>query len=54
MNCFDLLGCCISCGDTQGPWSWYEGIGWLCEECEESYEERERTGLECRHATLGV
>mgnify|MGYP006969159541 CR=1 FL=1 len=51
MNCFDLLGCCISCGDTQGPWSWYEGIGWLCEECEESYEERKKTGLECRHDT---
>lgn len=24
---------CQSCGDTQGPWVWVDGVGVLCEDC---------------------
>ena len=35
---FAGLGVCALCGDTQGPWSWEEDIGWVCDECEEKDE----------------
>jgi hypothetical protein len=27
------IGHCVLCGDTQGPWGWYNGIGWICDDC---------------------
>lgn len=27
------IGHCVLCGDTQGPWGWYEGYGWICDDC---------------------
>ena len=27
------IGHCVYCGDTQGPWGWYDGIGWICDDC---------------------
>ena len=35
---FAGFGVCIICGDTQGPWGWSEGIGWVCDKCEEKDE----------------
>lgn len=35
---FAGLGVCILCGDMQGPWSWEEDIGWVCDDCEEKNE----------------
>ena len=32
------FGVCILCGDMQGPWSWEEDIGWVCDDCEEKDE----------------
>lgn len=32
------FGICTRCGDMQGPWGWYEGIGLLCEDCEAKNE----------------
>lgn len=29
------IGHCVLCGDTQGPWAWYNGIGWICDDCVE-------------------
>lgn len=29
------IGHCVLCGDTQGPWVWYNGIGWICDGCVE-------------------
>lgn len=45
------IGICISCGDTCGPWIWKDGVGWLCEECEESYEKGEKNGVDNRQST---
>ena len=36
---FGPIGHCARCGDTQGPWSLYEGIGWLCDVCAEEEDE---------------
>ena len=33
------FGICARCGDTQGPWGWHPGTGWLCEDCEEMENE---------------
>ena len=30
---FGGIGHCKRCGDTQGPWTLYPGIGWLCDMC---------------------
>ena len=27
---------CAICGDTNGPWIYEEGIGFVCEDCEEN------------------
>lgn len=35
------IGRCAMCGDTQGPWVWYEGR-WLCEDCGEKVDEGEQ------------
>ena len=35
---FAGFGVCILCGDMQGPWSWEEDIGWVCDDCEEKNE----------------
>lgn len=35
---FAGFGVCIFCGDTQGPWSWEEDMGWVCDDCEEKDE----------------
>lgn len=36
-------GHCSRCGDKIGPWSFYSGIGWLCDACaDEEDEKRER------------
>ena len=32
------FGVCALCGDTQGPWSWEEDMGWVCDDCEEKDE----------------
>ena len=29
------IGHCVLCGDTQDPWAWYNGIGWICDDCVE-------------------
>lgn len=29
------IGHCVLCEDTQGPWAWYNGIGWICDDCVE-------------------
>lgn len=29
------IGHCVLCRDTQGPWAWYNGIGWICDDCVE-------------------
>lgn len=29
------IGHCVLCGDMQGPWAWYHGIGWICDDCVE-------------------
>ena len=29
------MGHCCRCGDQNGPWSLYPGIGWLCDRCAE-------------------
>lgn len=38
------IGHCVLCGDTQGPWGWYEGYGWICDDCIEGgiYEDQEK------------
>lgn len=33
------IGHCAMCGDTQGPWGWYEDR-WLCEDCGEKVREK--------------
>ena len=35
---FAGMGVCVLCGDTQGPWSLEEDMGWVCEDCEEKDE----------------
>lgn len=35
------IGHCARCGDTQGPWEWYEDR-WLCEDCGEKVNEGEQ------------
>ena len=35
------IGICIRCGDMEGPWTWYDGIGWLCDECSEKEEKKD-------------
>lgn len=35
------IGYCAKCGDTQGPWGWYQGV-WLCEDCGEKADEGEQ------------
>lgn len=35
---FAGFGVCVLCGDTQGPWTWEEDIGWVCDDCEEKDE----------------
>lgn len=33
-------GHCCMCGDQNGPWSWFNGIGWLCDECAEKEDNK--------------
>lgn len=30
---FAGFGLCTRCGDTQGPWGWYDRSGWLRDDC---------------------
>lgn len=43
---FGGIGVCIRCGDLQGPWTWFEEIGWLCDECAEKEEQDESRKLQ--------
>lgn len=37
---FGGVGHCVRCGDNQGPWSWFDGIGWLCDQCADEEDKK--------------
>ena len=37
---FGIIGHCARCGDTEGPWTVYKGIGLLCDMCAEEEDKR--------------
>ena len=46
---FTGIGHCAKCGDTQGPWTHFKGVGWLCDICADEYENslKEKENVRC-------
>ena len=42
---------CRICGDTCGPWAYYENFGFVCEDCIEEFEKNEWNNIKIKNVS---